>query len=81
MDFNGEYASVIVVHRDIRGVVAHITAVLSHFGVSIAFMRLFRENKGSTAYTIVECDGRLPQGIAAMICDNPDVQEVMLIQP
>lgn len=62
VEFTGEYSSVIVVHQDQLGLVAHITAVLSHFGVNIAFMRLFRESKGQTAYTLVEVDGDLPEG-------------------
>lgn len=32
VEFTGEYSSVIVVHQDQLGLVAHITAVLSHFG-------------------------------------------------
>ena len=62
VDFTGAYSTVIVVQQDKPGVVAHITKVLSDNGVNIAFMRLFREAKGHTAYTIVESDGRLRRG-------------------
>ena len=81
VDFTGEYSTVIVVQRDKPGVVAHITKVLSDRGMNIAFMRLFREAKGHTAYTIVESDGRLPEGIAEPLRDNPNVQDVMLLEP
>ena len=81
VEFTGEYSSVIVVHQDQLGLVAHITAVLSHFGVNIAFMRLFRESKGQTAYTLVEVDGELPKGIKEMISDNHYVHDVMIIEP
>ena len=81
VDFTGEYSTVIVVQRDKPGVVAHITKVLSDRGMNIAFMRLFREAKGHTAYTIVESDGRLPEGIDAPLRDNPNVQDVMLLEP
>ncbi len=64
VDFTGEYSAVIVVHQDKPGVVAHITKVLSDRNVNIAFMRLFREAKGHTAYSIVESDDRLPEEIA-----------------
>ena len=53
VDFTGEYSAVIVVHQDKPGVAAHITKVISDRNVNIAFMRLFREAKGHTAYTIV----------------------------
>ena len=81
VDFTGEYSTVIVVQRDKPGVVAHITKVLSDRGMNIAFMRLFREAKGHTAYTIVESDGRLPEGIDAPLRDNPNVRDVMLLEP
>ena len=81
VDFTGEYSAVIVVQQDKPGVVAHITKVLSDRGMNIAFMRLFREAKGHTAYTIVESDGRLPEGIAEPLRDNPNVQDVMLLEP
>ena len=81
VDFTGEYSTVIVVQQDKPGVVAHITRVLSDKGVNIAFMRLFREAKGHTAYTIVESDGRFPEGIEEPLRDNPNVRDVMIIEP
>ena len=80
VDFTGEYSAVIVIHLDRPGVVAHITKCLSDRGVNIAFMRLFRESKGHTAYTIVESDGRLPEGIAESLRANDHVQHVMVVQ-
>lgn len=81
VDFTGDYSTVIVVQQDKPGVVAHITKVLSDSNVNIAFMRLFRESKGNTAYTIVESDGRFPEGIAEPLRDNPNVHDVMIIEP
>lgn len=80
VDFSGEYSTVIVTQRDVPGVVAHITKVLSDRQVNIAFMRLFRESKGNTAYTIVESDGKLPQEIIAEMETNPNIRDVAIIQ-
>lgn len=44
-------------------------------------MKLFREAKGQTAYSIVESDGKLPEDISADIRENMYVQDVMLVQP
>ena len=63
VDFTGEYSTVIVVQQDKPGVVATSPKVLSDKGVNIAFMRLFRESKGNTAYTIVESDGHFPRAL------------------
>lgn len=80
VDFTGEYASVIAVHQDKPGVVAHITKVLSDHNVNIAFMRLFREGKGDTAYSIIESDGTLPDGISEELLANPNIRDVMIVQ-
>lgn len=81
VDFTGEYNALIVVQRDKPGVVAHITKILSDRDVNIAFMRLFREQKGHTAYTIVESDQRLPEGVDALLMENPNITDVMVVQP
>ena len=80
VDFSGEYSAVIVTQKDKPGVVAHITKVLSDRSVNIAFMRLFRESKGNTAYTIVESDGRLPEDIEPELRKNANIKDVVIIQ-
>ena len=80
VDFTGEYNALIVVQKDKPGVVAHITKILSDRGVNIAFMRLFREEKGHTAYTIVESDERLPEGVDRLLLENPNIRDVMVVQ-
>ena len=81
VDFTGEYNALIVVQKDKPGVVAHITKILSDRSVNIAFMRLFREGKGHTAYTIVESDERLPEGVDQLLLANPNINDVMVVQP
>lgn len=80
VDFSGEYSAVIVIHQDKPGVAAHITKCLSDKNINIAFMRLFREAKGHTAYTIVESDGRLPMDILDNLRENVHVHDVMIVQ-
>lgn len=80
VDFTGEYSTVIVIQKDKPGVVTYITKCLSDQNVNIVFMRLFRESKKNTAYTIVESDGCLPENIADEIKKSPNVSDVMIIQ-
>ncbi len=80
VDFTGEYSALIVIHQDTPGVVAHITHVLSEHNVNIAFMRLFREARGHTAYSIIESDGTLPERIPAQLQKNAHIRDVMLVQ-
>ena len=39
------------------------------------------EQKGHTAYTIVESDQRLPEGVDALLLENPNITDVMVVQP
>ena len=43
-------------------------------------MRLFREDKGATAYTVVESDEPIPESILDDIRTNENVHELMLVQ-
>lgn len=80
VEFTGEYSTLIAKQLDTPGVVAHITKCLSHQNVNIAFMRLFRDDKGATAYTIVESDESIPESVMEEIRENQNIKELMLIQ-
>ncbi len=80
VDFTGEYSTLIISQTDRPGVVAHITKVLSEREVNIAFMRLFREEKGAKAFTVVESDEKIPSEVVKQIQENPLVSDVMLVQ-
>ena len=80
VEFTGEYSTLIVKQLDKPGVVAHITQALSEQNVNIAFMRLFREDKGATAYTVVESDEPIPNEILDQIRTNENVLNLVLIQ-
>lgn len=80
VEFTGEYSTLIVRQTDKPGVVAHITQCLSNYNVNIAFMRMFREDKGATAYTVVESDEPIPDSILQEMKENAYVHELMLIQ-
>lgn len=80
VEFTGEYSTLIVRQIDKPGVVAHITQALSEHNVNIAFMRLFREDKGAAAYTVVESDEAIPETVLEQIRENKNVSDLMLIQ-
>lgn len=80
VDFSGEYSTMIVRQQDKPGVIAHITGCLGEKDINIAFLKLYREEKGLTAYSIVESDGTLTPDIADRILQNRFVDDVMLIQ-
>lgn len=80
VDFTGQYHAMFVIQNDRPGVLAHITHCLSESLVNIAFMRLFREEKGNIAYTFAESDDPIPEDVVAAVRLNRNVHDVMLIQ-
>ena len=80
VEFTGEYSTLIVRQTDKPGVVAHITKCLSEHNVNIAFMRLFREEKGQTAYTVIESDQHIPDSIEALIMNHEYVHSTKVVQ-
>lgn len=60
VEFTGEYSTIIVGHNDARGTAAYITGILADYDINIAFMKLFREEKGFGAITVIESDNYIP---------------------
>lgn len=56
IEFTGEYYTLIVKQWDMPGAAAHITNCVAQNDVNIAFMRIYREEKGNNAFTIIEAD-------------------------
>ena len=80
VQFTGEYHALIVMQKDYPGVVAGITAILSNLGVNIAFLRVFREEKGGLAYTIIESDEEITERAVEEIRKNPVIKDVMTVK-
>ncbi|MBQ5823367.1 MAG: L-serine ammonia-lyase, iron-sulfur-dependent subunit beta [Clostridia bacterium] len=78
--FTGEFHALIVIQRDYPGVVAGITSVLSSYGVNIAYLRVFREEKGGLAYTIVESDEEISENAVEEMKKNPAIEDIMLVK-
>lgn len=76
----GEYHSIVVKQRDVKGVLAHIATCLNVFDVNIATTRLFRERKGEMAYTIMQTDDEVDESIARAIAKNPDIYDVRIVK-
>ena len=80
INFSGEYHTVIIYHKDLPGVVANITKVLSDHNINIAFMKLYRETRGSIAYSIIEADEPINEEAVNKIENLPNVEKAMLIE-
>lgn len=80
VQFTGEYHALIVMQKDYPGVVASVTTVLSNLGVNIAYLRVFREEKGGLAYTIIESDEEITENAVEEIKKNPAIKDIMTVK-
>lgn len=63
VQFSGRYDTMIVLHKDVPGVIERVAAFLAEKGVNIASFRSDRTQKGGAAIMTVEADGTIPNGI------------------
>lgn len=77
VEFSGDYPTLIVRHRDVPGVINHVTLVLAKEKVNIAFMQVFRQVRNLDAYMIIETDSPVSQEVCELIQSwSEDVTEV-----
>ena len=68
---SGAYSTLIIHHRDTKGVIAYITTMCSSIDLNIAFMRVYRKAKGDSAYSIIEVDSSInPSIIPVLMCNE-----------
>jgi L-serine dehydratase len=63
VEFSGEYHTLITHHNDSPGILMGITTILSNHKINIAFMKLFREQKGMEAIGVFEADEEIDKGV------------------
>lgn len=59
VDFTGMYETLIVTHKDAPGVINNVTSILYSENINVAFMRVFRHEKGQEATMIFELDNKV----------------------
>lgn len=81
VDFTGIYETLIVTHKDVPGVINSVTSILYSENINVAFMRVFRNNKGQEATMIFEMDNKVNDEIIENIKKLELVYNVISISP
>lgn len=61
--FSGEYNTLVTHQKDHSGMLARISTILSENRINIANMKVYREEKGSKAISIIETDEDIEQSV------------------
>jgi len=81
VEIMGDYHTLVVLQKDLPGVVAQVTSLIAATQINIAQMRVSREKKGAYALMIIETDQALDQAALAVIKKIPTVKDAMIIEP
>jgi L-serine dehydratase len=82
VDFNCEYSTMIITHRDKPGSIASVTSVLgNNREINIAYMKVFRTKRGGEAMMIIETDQRICDEVAEKVREIPIVSSVTILEP
>lgn len=71
------HSRLIVINRDVPGMIAFATNVISGYGLNIA--SYLNESNGTIGYNIIDVESAVPDGILGDIEKNPDVIRTRLI--
>ncbi|MBE6051030.1 MAG: L-serine ammonia-lyase, iron-sulfur-dependent, subunit beta [Clostridium sp.] len=81
MEFTGDYPTLIISHQDIPGIVSKVSAILYFEGINIAFMKVFRSQKGKDATMVFEVDCKIDKNIIKEIENINHINRVININP
>jgi L-serine dehydratase len=78
-EYTGEYHGLMTIHNDVPGVVSQVTGSLAEAGVNIAYMRLYRERKGSEVMMIIDTDNHIPMEIKEILNSHPEIKKAAIL--
>ncbi len=81
VSISGQYATLIVLHKDAPGTIASVTNLIGRLDINISNFRLSRESKGGTAVMTIELDGAVTAELAAQMEGLPNVMHAILLLP
>lgn len=80
VDLSGTLPSIIILNKDVKGVVSAVTSFLSEQGINIATMALHRDSRGGLATMVLELDtNRAMPGSAEIISAHPAIVRVIAL--
>ncbi|WP_312692718.1 L-serine ammonia-lyase, iron-sulfur-dependent subunit beta [Caproiciproducens sp.] len=81
VDVTGQQTTLLILHRDVPGVIAHVTNYIAAQGVNIGNFKLTRGHRGETALMTIEVDGDFSRVSNEGIEKLPDVLRSTVLRP
>lgn len=78
-DIRGDYPVLIMVYKDKKGVISHVSQLIQQQDINIASLSCERTEKNEEAIMTISLDGILPEKIIRQIRELPDMYMVRII--
>lgn len=79
VEITGQYPTLVVLHHDSPGIVATVLSILARRDINLAYMKLFRQKKGTSAVLIAETDQSISKDIISEVNGVKGVEQVRLV--
>lgn len=81
VNFTGAYPTIIVSNKDVPGVLSKVAAILYDNDINIAFMKVFRNQKGRDATMVFEVDHEVTPEVIGNVKAIEGINKVIMINP
>lgn len=81
VEFNGDYPTLIIKHKDVPGMISKVSTVISQAGINIAFLKVYRKSRGLTAAMIFETDEIISDDLLPLIKNLGNIESIRCINP
>lgn len=81
VEFTGDYPTLIIAQKDVPGVVSKVTSLLYDEGINIAFMSVFRKQRGQGANMVFELDHSIDNNTIGKLKTIEHISRVIMINP
>lgn len=81
VNFTGAYPTIIVSNKDVPGVLSKVASILYDNDINIAFMKVFRNQKGRDATMVFEVDHEVTSEIIGNVKAIEGINKVIMINP
>lgn len=78
--FTGQNPTLIVMHRDVPGTIAHVTSLVAAKQANICNFRLSRQEKGGIAIMTIEMDSEFDLSLVSQVKSLPYVYNTILLK-
>ena len=81
VNFTGNYPTLIMSNRDEPGVLSRVSSILYDNDINIAFMKVFRTQKGKEATMVLEVDHEITAELVGTLRAIEGINKVIMINP